>query len=198
MNKKIIFASLALAICIETSAQVEQGRILVSGSAGLSASNYKEIEDGATDFSSSSTRLWLSPKAGYFITDQIVVGLGLNVSSVSTKYDDDDKVVSSTISFAPFARYYLPRDFFGQLEIGTGSLTQTYKEPEESDDKFQYSSFSWSLGVGYSHPLNDFIAIEPLLTYTRSVFKEKGGIDYEDREGELTLQVGLSIFLDML
>lgn len=196
MNKRMIFVLVAQFTGFGAFAQIQQGRILASGSVGFNSSTYKQEINGTTTYESNSTYLWLMPKTGYFITDEIVVGFGLSLSTGSTKYEDGDKFISSSISFTPFARYYLPQGLFGQLEFGPGSKTNTRKEEDEDDSKYKYGTFLWSLGVGYTYFLNNHVAVEPLVSYTSSTTTEKEFSDYKEKHGDILFQVGFSIYLD--
>jgi outer membrane protein len=196
MNKTIIFVFVALFLCLSATAQIEKGNILASGSLGFASSKYKEVDNGTTDYESNSTYFWFMPKGGYFITDAIVVGVGLNLSTGSTKYEDDDKFISSTTAFTPFARYYLPQGYFGHIEFGPGSTSETWKSSGSEDSKEKYNSFLWTLGVGYAFFLNDHVSVEPMVSYASTTYSDKDNTNYKEKNGVIMIQVGFSIYLD--
>lgn len=198
MNKKLIFAFVALFLCLSATAQIEKGKILASGSLGIASSKYIEVDNGTTDFESNTTYFWFMPRGGYFITDEIVVGVGLNLSTRSTKFEDDDKSISSTTAFTPFARYYLPQGYFGHFEIGPGSSSETWKSSGNDDSKHKYNSFLWSLGVGYAFFLNDHVAVEPMVSYMSTTYTDKDNTSYKEKNNVISFQVGFTIYLDSL
>lgn len=195
MTKKIMFVSAALLIFVAAEAQIEKGRILASGSVGLNFSSYKDIEDGVTESDWKSTDFWLMPRGGIFITDAILVGAGIGLSVGSTRYDED-KYIATSISFTPFVRYYLPQKFFGQIEVGPGLATDKWVYEGGEDDKDSYSFFKWSIGAGYSYFLNDNVSVEPIVSYTSTSYTDRNNTNQKDKYGDLSFQIGLSIYLD--
>lgn len=196
MNKRIIFTFSALLLYFGAAAQIEQGRFLAGGSVGLSFQNYKSVYDGNTNDETKTTRFSLSPRAGYFVTDAIAVGAGLNLSLSSSKYDDDDKYNGTSISFTPFVRYYLPQRLFGQFELGLGSSKDKWTYVDDDDEEYKYKYFFWSLGVGYAYFLNDNVAIEPMVTYNASTYTDRDDTNYKEKYGSIMLQLGFNIYLD--
>jgi outer membrane autotransporter protein len=196
MSKKLIPTFFMVFFCVAVTAQIEKGRILAGGSLGLSFRNYRSVADGTTTYEQKNTSFSLTPRAGYFITNAIVVGAGLGLSASSTKYEDDDKYLSTAISFTPFVRYYLPQRVFGQFEIGLGSSKDKYTYVNDDNEEYKYKSFSWSLGVGYAYFLNNNVAIEPLVSYYAITYTDKDNTELKDKYGNIMLQIGFSIYLD--
>jgi outer membrane autotransporter protein len=196
MKKSIFFTFLVLFVCIEAGAQIEKGRVLAGGSIGFSFQNYKSVFDGTTTDETKTTSFSLSPRAGYFITDAIAVGAGLNLSLSSSKYDDDDKYNGSSIFFSPFVRYYLPQRLFGQFEIGIGSSKDKWTYVNDDDEEYKYKSFFWSLGVGYAYFLNDNVSVEPMVSYNAATYTDRDNTDDKDKYGNIMLQIGFNIYLD--
>jgi opacity protein-like surface antigen len=195
MTKRIMLVSAALFILVAAEAQIERGRILASGSLGFNFSNYRDIEDGVTESDSKSTDFWLMPRGGIFITDAILVGAGIGLSSGTTRYDEYKSAYTS-ISFIPFVRYYLPQNIFGQIEVGPGISTDRWSYDGEEEDKDSYTFFRWSIGAGYSYFLNDNVAIEPIISYTSTNYTDRNNTAQKDKYGDLLFQIGLSIYLD--
>jgi outer membrane protein len=198
MNKRKIFTltALLLFLCSGVVAQIEKGKILASGSLGLTFRNYKSVYDGNSSDETKNTNFSLTPRAGYFITDAIAVGAGLNFSTSSTKFDDDDKNASTEFSFTPFVRYYLPQGLFGQFEIGLGSSKDKWTYANDDVEEYKYKTFIWSLGAGYPYFLNDNVAIEPMVSYYATTYTDRDDTNYKDKYGYLMVQIGFSIYLD--
>lgn len=197
MMKKLSVTLCVALLCLNATAQIEKGRFLAGGSLGLSFQNYKSQFDGNTTDETKSTSFSLSPRAGYFLTDAIAAGAGLNLSLSSSKYDDDDKYNGTSIFFTPFVRYYLPQGLFGQFEIGIGSSKDKWTYVNDDDEVYKYKSFFWSLGVGYAYFLNDNVAIEPMVSYNSRTYTDRDEPDYKEKYGTIMLQVGFSIYLDL-
>ena len=196
MTKKIILVLGTLFIFFAAEGQIEKGRILASGSLGFSFSNYRDVEDGVTESSRNYYSLWLSPRGGIFITDAILVGTAIGLSTGVTKYDDDDKYTSSSISFTPFVRYYLPQKFFGQLELGPGINTDKWDFAGGGDDKDKYGIFVWSIAAGYAHFLNNNVSVEPMISFNSTIYTDRNNTNQKDKYGDLGFQIGFSIYLD--
>ena len=197
MNKKLFFTGIALLVYFGASAQIEKGKILAGGSVGLSSSTYKEIDDGVTEYENTTVYLWIMPRVGYFITEALAAGAGINLSMNSTKYEDDDVYTSSSVSFTPFVRYYLPQGFFGQVEFGLGGSTDKWKPSDGDVDTDKYKLLLWSLAAGYAYFLNSNVAIEPMVSYTVNTYSNSNNTNFKDKYGVLMLQIGFIILLNM-
>ena len=107
----------------------------------------------------------LTPTVGYFITDNMMVGMGFAMGSESDSYDDidpnngnditvDTKV--SGMSLSPFFRYYMNDALFGKFGMTIASITDA-----DGDDEMKTSTFGLGFGVGYSLMWNEKVCIEP-------------------------------------
>src|SRR5688500_465583 len=91
-----------------SSPAVNQGEWMVGGSAGFQSQSYKDV-DG------SSTTIFLNPNLGYFIADDLAIGLAVGFTSVS-----DDVVDASYFSLGPFVRFYFADAIFAQAGVNLG------------------------------------------------------------------------------
>ena len=143
---------------------------------------YGGLGEASVAFGSGSSLLVLSvsPQAGYFISDNTLVG-GTVALSFFTDFDES----STIVGLSPFVRYcYTPEatnglHFYGQAEIGYAVLLN------DTDNNFQ----PLSLGVGATRMLNSSVALDGFLGYRKF---DLGS------EGSSTLSVGASInmFID--
>ena len=139
---KVTLAVVAFLCCSQlVSAQtVGQGAWMVGGSAGFESFKYKDAEN-------STTTILLNPNLGYFIADDLAIGLELGLLSVS--FDGES---STSFALGPFVRYYITDPIYitvgAALELDEGGGTAI------------------NAGVGYSWFLNDGLAIEPELFLT--------------------------------
>ena len=153
------FILFALSIFSLTSfGQLHQDQWLIGGDAFFSYSKSKELK-----FSS----FQLSPAAGYFFMDKFAGGLRLGVNSDTYDYSDE-KFRYSTISIAPFLRYYfLPVDkkmnFFVDGSFGySWSKFRYFTFPAIH----RYNSYNFSVQTGPAIFLNQHTALEMTLGYT--------------------------------
>lgn len=191
MKKILVMAAILLGGVITAQAQnvktpklsenvgttpIKQGNWIVGGALG--SMGYS--------FEGENFNINLMPKAGYFITDGIAIGLGTNVGFQTVK--DGDNVWSYGVM--PFIRYYFPEGasetgrFFGQGEVGVSGASAT------GDGKNQ-TSFAFGLGLGYSHFVSRNVALEAIAGYNYS----KSNASNATAQNGLGLAVGFQIFL---
>jgi hypothetical protein len=122
-----------------TAQAVGQGAWMVGGSAGFQSLKYKDADE-------STTFIDLSPNLGYFIADDLAIGLALSLSSVSS-----DGESFTDFGLGPFVRFYFADAIFAQAGVNLGLGDNEFTE--------------FQVGVGYSWFLSDGVAIEPMLFY---------------------------------
>ena len=141
---------------------VGKGAWMIGGSAALDITKYKEADE-------STTSILLNPTLGYFIADDLAIGLGLTV------FDNGDENSDAFFGLGPFVRYYVTDPIFIQagvdLELNDGGGT------------------SFGAKVGYSWFLNNGVAIEPAL-YFQSYSNDGDLFDYSS----FGLSVGIQAF----
>ncbi|MDD3771320.1 MAG: outer membrane beta-barrel protein, partial [Weeksellaceae bacterium] len=150
-----------------------QGNFIVEGNIGFNSTN-----DKASDTKTSSFNL--SPKVGYFFTDDLAVGVELDLGS--SKINDEK---TNSFGAALFARYYfleLGERFktYGELGLGFASLKQ-------GDAKA--SGFGAGLDLGINYFVTETIAINFGLSdvLSFSSFKPKGGDAYTEFNGNINV-----------
>ncbi len=132
----------SLAFIAAASSQTDKGTVLLGGSMAYTTT------DGNGSFIA-------TPNVGYFVIDNAVV-----IGKLTTIIQEG----STSWAFGPTVRlYFLESNFgsmFGQLGINVGGGT---------DSKTQVG---WEIGGGYAVFLNESIALEGIVNYTRT--GEKG------------------------
>ena len=161
--KKLMKITLILAgfFCLSgmISAQtVGKGAWMVGGAAGFTSSKFKDADN-------STTTVIIAPNLGYFIADDLALGLG--VGFVSTSFNGNS---NSSFNLGPFARYYVTEPIFVQVGADLGL------------DEGAGTTIGAS--VGYSWFLNNGVAVEPALFF--NIFNNDGDA------GDFTI-FGLSI-----
>ncbi|MBP6184907.1 MAG: outer membrane beta-barrel protein [Chitinophagaceae bacterium] len=125
---------------------VNAGAWMIGGDAGFSSASYDGVDDALTTIS-------LNPNIGYFIMDNLGVGLRLGVES-QTQGDNGLTI----FSVGPFARYYVWQGLFPQVGFN-------YNSVKVKDGGDATTSTDIDIAVGYSLFLNNSIALEPALYY---------------------------------
>lgn len=151
---------------------IQQGNWMIGGSVGNIGYSFEgEI------FSIS-----LNPRAGYFVTDGLAVGLG--VLGSFTAVSGQDNVFGYGVS--PFVRYYFPEGssstgrFFAQGDVGIAGSSPG-------------SGASLALGanVGYAHFITQSVALEATIGYNYS----KATVSGSSGQSGLGAAVGFQIYL---
>lgn len=210
-----------LAVCMIISslsflnAQTNQGNILMGVSStlslagtgsdligiGFASQKYKSDADGFEESESDkTTSINLLPKAGYFVADNLAIGLDLNLAISIQKYGfDDDKYTRRLLSAGPFVRYYVPTSKakpFIELNSAFGTITQKY-EFDTFSEEGKTNVMSLGGGIGIAAPLGDKVTLDVLAGYTSLTVKDKE--DNEDNYrtviGTLGLKIGFTVFL---
>jgi hypothetical protein len=169
----LLFLASTLSIHSQT---VAQGIWTVGGSVGFSSSKQK----GAGQ---ATTVIEFLPEAGYYIIDDLGVGLNANYSKTS-----QDATSLTEYAIGPWARYYVYQNAFAQASFLIGSTTI-----DGDFGKAKTSGHKVELGLGYSAWLADAVALEPLLFYNISKSKDENSQPLSTNT--IGLRIGLKIFL---
>lgn len=156
MKKNILLSIISLVVVIQVSGQTVQGSLMIGGSLGFSSSSSETTVGGTTTDGPQYSSFNLMPYAGYFLSDNLAVGLGLGYSSSSVTTNDGDNDLtdkSSLIEVMPFARYYYVHGdmvhMYAQLGIGFGFGTYTDEYFDGTDVVSVESDMStMNIGIG--------------------------------------------------
>lgn len=142
MLSKSLLAMIAFLCIIEAvSAQtVGKGAWMIGGSAGFNIRKVKDV-DGTT------SKITVDPNLGYFIADDLAIGLELDFRSTSSGGNS-----TSTFGLGPFVRYYFTDPIFVQANVAL-DLSDGGGDPV------------FGAEIGYSWFLNNGLAIEPALYF---------------------------------
>ena len=141
-----------------TTAQIHKGTWLIGSSSSFGINNYSsKVGSDVTIFN-------VNLKSGYFVIDNLALGLNLGLTSFS------EHESQTTVIAGAFIRYYLPKNFF--LGAGYNSVSTTSTGPYGSST----SGYSIPFEVGYAAFITPNIAIEPSIVYVTG--DDKGGITY--------------------
>ncbi len=193
------FLIIALSVGLLATAQTEKGKRLVGASTILNAGviEHSLVRDNVSTLSERITRFSFIPYAGYFIKDNLALGVQLRVSLSNTKdYDYDSEDRETSVDFAPFIQYY-----FGGKKVkpfvsasgGIGSYKNTYiaSSPKYNNESTS-TILTYSLGAGVGFFLNDMVSIDLELGYGR--ISSKINKDFKGIQNAFGLNAGFSFF----
>ncbi|PKP49647.1 MAG: hypothetical protein CVT94_04415 [Bacteroidetes bacterium HGW-Bacteroidetes-11] len=223
MKRKLILIVLfGLVPFLTIFAQTDQGKVLLGISTRYSISPYeigissadimtigfstiKFKSDASSEDESESLKfncINLIPKVGYFVINNLALGLDVNIgmSSIKETYDEgESKSTSSVLTAGPFVRYYFPLGkAFPFIEAGAslGSMKSKYEYDSETDE-YVSSLNSITGGVGIAALLNDKVSFDFLVGYLSTTLKDKEDNPNNERMviGTLGFKFGVVLFL---
>lgn len=139
-------------------AQTDKGNYLFGGQYTLVFSN-KNINDGS--FATKQSTFEISPKIGYFIFNNIPIGLAFRYSYLNEIYNQKTNTTTS-FSLIPFVRTYFGNaKFKPYLHFGFGVGNEDNKS---KDQQFLYNTYSkifiYQLHTGLGIRLNKYILFD--------------------------------------
>lgn len=180
MKSKLILLVIGLLLAGSGIAQVtQQGNFILGSTIGFSSANSKITQDKGTGETQKenpySTQLSLAPSIGYFLIDNLPLGIRMDYTFSSVKDQNDLRAENSNVLFGPFTRYYMPMNnnlyFFGEAGFGFGNSRDT-KDLETGTQKINTNLFSFGVGPGVTIIATNAIGLEALVkyNYARSKF----------------------------
>ena len=144
------------------------------------------------------------PKVGYFVIDNLAIGLDLYVGLSTHKFGEDrDKISQTLLGVGPFVRYYIPTSKVLPFFELSGSFGMMNNKVDFSDNTNQedYESKSsvtgFGGGIGLAVPLGEKVTFDVLAGYYTSTHKQKEDNEDNDRDvfGTLGLKLGFIVLL---
>ena len=186
--KKFITTAFTFLLVLGLSAQTEKGTILLGadsnfGFVSLSLSDLEgEDESDFPDITSTVTEFSLN--GGYFVIDDLALGLVINYTSSKLEMEGADDSESSLMTYGFMARYYVGESgLWGQGNYIMGTQ-------DDGADDIDISGIG--IDVGYAWYLSDNISINPSLGY----YMMNSEVDnIEMKMGGLGGYVGIAIHL---
>lgn len=182
--KKVLLTLTAVAgLTVASQAQefgFEKGNFIVEGNFNSSNTNNKNTKEKNASFN-------FTPKAGYFVTDKIAVGVELGFGQdKKTTFNNDIKTVATDKAFGvgAFGRYYfleLGSRFKTYTEVGVGYVNSKEGEREVDGtttiDAVKVNGFGANAGIGANYFLTEKIAINFAFTDVISYGSAKADVD---------------------
>ena len=180
-RKSCLTVILVVMISFLSHAQIEKGNVFFGGSSNLGfTAGAQKIKSGSTTADGYKYSSFdFQPMAGYFIIDKLPVGLFVDLSMSSQKFDDPKMEYSYSYALVgPFARYYVT-DInglmpYGEVRFGVGSgKTKSVYMGSENEEK--YSLLHFAIGIGGTYFVTENVGVDLLINY---------GVDSEKWDAE--------------
>ena len=179
-----VLVILSLLLTQKTNAQLEKGNVLVG--ADLANFNIGLDEGGKTSIS-------LTPKAAWFIKDNMAIGPYVGFGFTSQKVSGET-ATTTTYGVGLFGRYYASKEetkdinflkhgrWFGEVNAGIGG--------ENTKGGNSTNGLALGFGPGYAYFITQSVAFETLLKWNPTI-----GFGNEPFKSNLTLNFGFQIYL---
>ncbi|NOU18733.1 MAG: outer membrane beta-barrel protein [Bacteroidales bacterium] len=202
-NLKSFFGVFILMLFVfSVHGQTTRGTILIGGESNfdLSSMNSKwKSDDGSGSFSNTIS-LGISPKIGFFIIDNLAVGVKLPIGFQFQKDKNNDKYSSTSLGISPFLKYYFGTSNIKPYlngSVGFSNLVMKDNPVTGPSDKNTVGMFSFELGGGFGIFLNDKVSVDIGVGYNYSSYKDKenNNNNYRRIYSGVGLGAGISISL---
>ena len=177
MRKITLLLIVLLTFSSLSFAQLQKGNILLGGGVGYSNQNI-DHEANASYKSSSFT---FSPQAGFFLHDNLALGLNLSYNNHSTTNESGSSTTefsSSQFGLGPFLRKYFPMGeqfaLFGQVDLGY-QFGKQENSTGGQNIKRDINALRLGTGLGFSFFPKDWISVDLTinpLSYTHLKVKD--------------------------
>ncbi|MGB0883042.1 MAG: hypothetical protein ACPGSO_08800 [Vicingaceae bacterium] len=138
--------SLIIALSQTSFSQIEAGRKIIGASSNMGLSS-------TSSGGNSTSTLQLNTNFGYLITKNFAIGADFGFTSTSS-----GGFSSTSIFYDGFARIYI-KNFYPEFKIGRVNTNNGFGTSS--------SNLYYGAGIGYAISLNDFISIDPKISYTK-------------------------------
>lgn len=173
----------------------------VNGAGIFFGSNW--TSNGQTSDKDKFTSWAFVPMAGYFVIDNLGVGLSLNLRGQTNKEaGSDDKSKFSTIAIGPWVRYYLAQYpllndnvfVFGDVRANFGVWKQTYTSGSSSQS-YKEGLTQFAIGPGLVFVPADCFSIDFMIQYNNIIWSDKDSDEvYKWHTSSFGFAFGLTFF----
>lgn len=198
--KKLFLAAIILVNSISIFAQTLKGDFFLSGSTGLAltSDNVKTVYDGETYAEYHQNSFSLSPTIGYFVIDNLAIGLTSSMANSTQKDVNGNKVKASSLVFAPRAYYFFQYDEkirpFADMAIGFSSDVKKSIPKTGYDTKDSSSGIMFGLGGGVFYFLSKNISVGLGLHYTFQSTTDGDNEDIKLKNSGIVSDISIGIF----
>ncbi|MCB9347060.1 MAG: outer membrane beta-barrel protein [Lewinellaceae bacterium] len=210
MKKPVFLIAFLLSAGTLLAQFTAQGNFMMGSTLGFSAATSTITQDkGSGDVATENptyTQFSIAPSVGYFLIDNLALGIGLDYTFNQVKNKTQATNKDSDLLFGPFARYYIPMtddmSFFLEANFGFGNSSDD-QEVGGVQQNISTNIFAVGVGPGFTIFSSDAIGIETLVkyNYARSDFDTNiGGVRAKTmtRTNQFDFSVGFRFYFTAL
>jgi outer membrane protein len=186
-NKALLSLTLFLGVTLTLSAQTEKGNIVLGPEFGFL--NQTVEVDGA-DEEITTTAFNLKLTGGYFVADNLAVGLQFGTASSKVEFDSDETSSSSTF-IGPVAAYYisLSDDLYLPVAAGVGLNFSN----DDNGNEVKSSGIAFGLSAGLEYFLSENVGLKLTLGWNSASLEEEDEL-FELDITEIVAGIGFNIY----
>jgi hypothetical protein len=185
---KKLFLLLSLIFSLNSFSQIEKpitkGNMVIAGGASIQNNNLETSSDPTSSMVGFFS-ISLTPGFGYFIQDNLSIGLNTNMTYLHSGY-----ISYFGLGVGPNIRYYYKNGLFIKAEFMIDFLHRNFPNYGLNGSISKQTNFSLIPGIGYALFLNQKVALEPCLSYMI-----QHTIDQSINSHNFLLELKFSIFL---
>ena len=133
-----------------TTGGFSNGDLYVSGTVGFGSEKEGDVKDNTFNF---------SPKVGYFVTENIAVGVALGLTTTKNETPNVEDFKTNMLEIGVFGRYYITPakqfSIFGEL----GANFENSKM-EQGSNELKNDGFNFGIAPGISYFVSDCLSLE--------------------------------------
>ncbi len=179
----------------------DRGRFMLGSAVGFATNSSKTSLANAAESEPKNTQWNISPSIGYFLFNNLTLGIGLDYTSSSETRAGEDKTKDADLLFGPFARYYFPfgdKAIFLQSNFGFGNSADNLTV-DGAKQNINTNILAVGVGPGFTIFSNDGIGIEALVkyNYARSKFDiDLAGVKTTTttKTNQIALSLGIQVY----
>lgn len=197
MKKLLLTATIVIGSLLTMNAQTEKGNWTFGGGSTFSySSNNQKYEYDGNEYDEKEklSNVTFSADGGYFVIDNLSVGLNLIITSTKETYEGyygTTDYKSSSFALLPQATYFFRNDSNIAPFLGA-KVGYMYAGGEEDSDK--YSGLALGANAGLAYFINSNVSVDLLVEYLKTSMSNKEDNDYVLKNSAIGVGVGFSIY----
>ncbi|MEC9303866.1 MAG: outer membrane beta-barrel protein [Bacteroidota bacterium] len=214
--KKLLTLTFATFMFLNINAQMRpsQGVLFLGVGAdpfSIISQSINDMDGGTLNYDvdkNTITQFNLNTEVGYFVSDGFAIGLGLNLESTTSIYEQgsyDTQLDSTQYTIAPFIRYHFGESgVFAEVAYQLGSRSSKYESDNYDSESDPTKTNGFAVGAGYAININDMLSINPSIYYSSltTVLEDAvydmntGGLDdLEIKYSNIGFMLGVNLYL---
>ncbi|MBC8754781.1 porin family protein [Kordia sp. YSTF-M3] len=194
MKKLLLFVAIAF-LSYTVNAQTEKGKWVISGSTSISyATTNLTLEFDGEEISDDTkgSIFSLTPSVGYFVINNLAVGLDLSFASANNDNGTTDVTTSSFSSILGGTYYFEAGDKFKPfVGLGAGLISTSSGD----DDSLKSNGLALRGKGGLAYFVNQSLSIDFSVLYLNTNQKNKENSDLVSKNSSIAVGLGFSLFL---